>query len=235
MATIPTYDPLSTEARSPLIAGLTEGLSKISTILNMSTTNYEDMPLQEIYISADKEHLLYQAPLGNKLWLSSPTPVVKVNGVVTSEVFDLDLIGGSVRFQDPLNSGDTVTVTATGVTDTSEELVSMMNTLKVVEQIAKQYKGYFATVEGLNTAHSTGTNGDYAIVGETNSIWVWSSAQGRFIETKTDLSDYITAAEIAKLYITKAKSLETFYTKTEMPDIINNYLSEYAVTQDFDD
>lgn len=35
-------------------------------------------------------------------------------------------------------------------------------------------KGYYATGLALNTAIPTSVNGDFAVVGETNTIWVWS-------------------------------------------------------------
>ena len=35
-------------------------------------------------------------------------------------------------------------------------------------------KGYYATGTALNTAIPTATNGDFAVVGATNTIWVWS-------------------------------------------------------------
>ena len=35
-------------------------------------------------------------------------------------------------------------------------------------------KGYYATGTALNTAIPTATNGDFAVVGETNTIWVWN-------------------------------------------------------------
>lgn len=232
MALIPTFDPLSGEARSPLLAGLTEGLNKISAILDMATTQHVDMPLEEIYISEDKKHLLYQASFGNKLWLTSPTPVVKVNGIVTSAVYDLDPVGGGIRFQEPLQESDVVTVTVTGITNSSAVIDGLLSGLQQVQAVADKYKGFYATSAGLNTAHATGTDGDYAIVGETNSFWVWSSVEGKFKDTfrATDLSAYITADEISKLYITKEKATRTFPTKEN----VRQDLMLYAVHQQLD-
>lgn len=233
MAMIPTYDPLSTEARSPLIAGLTEGLNKISNILNMATTEYVDMPLQEVYISQDKEHLLYQAGMGNRLWLSSPTPIIKVNGIVTSEFYDLDCIGGSVRFQNPLNARDEVTVTATGIIADSKTIADILSDLGALQSVTDHYKGFYTTVNGLETAYATAKDGDYAVVGETKTMWIWDSTEGKWANTNipTDLSAYITADEIAKTYITKAKATETFPAK----ETVRQDLMAYAVHQQFDD
>ncbi|MFX0132494.1 MAG: hypothetical protein ACFFDN_02490 [Candidatus Hodarchaeota archaeon] len=34
------------------------------------------------------------------------------------------------------------------------------------------FKGFFATESALNIAYPTGTSGDYAIVGSTDTFWV---------------------------------------------------------------
>lgn len=44
----------------------------------------------------------------------------------------------------------------------------------------KQYKGYFATVQALETAFTTATNGDYAIV--ENALYIWDSKINRWTE-----------------------------------------------------
>lgn len=53
-------------------------------------------------------------------------------------------------------------------------------------QIASGYLGYFDTPETLEQSHPTSENGKFAIVGSTNTIWIWNSAINKFVND----SDY---------------------------------------------
>ena len=44
-------------------------------------------------------------------------------------------------------------------------------------------KGYYETGTALNTAIPTATNGDFAVVGATNTVWVWSSTDTAFVDS----------------------------------------------------
>lgn len=44
-------------------------------------------------------------------------------------------------------------------------------------------KGYFATEAALIAAHATGQNGWNAVVGETDTIWVWDSGTSAWVDT----------------------------------------------------
>jgi len=44
-------------------------------------------------------------------------------------------------------------------------------------------KGYYETGITLNTAIPTANDGDFAVVGETNTIWVWSSTDTAFVNS----------------------------------------------------
>lgn len=44
-------------------------------------------------------------------------------------------------------------------------------------------KGYFETGLALNTALPTANDGDFAVVGATNTVWVWSSASSAFVDS----------------------------------------------------
>lgn len=127
MAKIPMSDPLSTEARSPLIAGLSEAVNKLSGVLDLKTATLTDFPLVEVYISDEDRGRMYQAPLGNKLWLDTPAPVFKKNGTVITPItdnFTIDYVGGSVVFERGYNllTTDVLTVDATYVVDSSKAL-----------------------------------------------------------------------------------------------------------------
>lgn len=46
-------------------------------------------------------------------------------------------------------------------------------------------KGYFADLTALQTAYPTGANGDYAILGSTDTVWVWDSGTNAWVDTDT--------------------------------------------------
>lgn len=43
--------------------------------------------------------------------------------------------------------------------------------------------GYYATESALTTAHPTATDGDWAIVGTTDTVWVWDSDTNAWVDT----------------------------------------------------
>ena len=45
--------------------------------------------------------------------------------------------------------------------------------------------GYYADLTALQIAHPTGTNGDFAILGSTDTIWVWDSGTSAWKDTDT--------------------------------------------------
>lgn len=210
MATIPQFDPLTTEATSPFLAGLSEGLSRIASILNLTTTPITDSAMSEVYIGEDDRYRIYQVAAGNRLWLSDPAPVVKKNGSVITPAganFTIDYIGGSIKFEAiaRLTSGDTVTVSATRINNASTEIEDIKTDVTAVEAITAHFMGYYTSVSALETAHSTGTDGDFAIIGGTvDSIYMWDSTGSAWKD------------------IYKAVDLSTYYTKTEADALLSN-------------
>lgn len=127
MAKTVMQDPLTSEARSSWLAGVTEGLSKISDVLNMKTGTFENYEMSELFISEDDRYRIYNLPLGNKVWVSSPEPVFKKNGVVITPVednFTIDYLGGSIAFEPfaRLTADDVVTVDATYILADSDTI-----------------------------------------------------------------------------------------------------------------
>ena len=45
--------------------------------------------------------------------------------------------------------------------------------------------GYFATPQALSEAYPTGEEGDYAIVGSTDTVWIWDSGTSAWVDTDT--------------------------------------------------
>ena len=65
---------------------------------------------------------------------------------------------------------------------------------ELAQQVAQVAQGWYETEETLRAAHPTGENGQWAIVGSTDTIWTWDSDTGAWKNTsvKTDLSGYYT-------------------------------------------
>lgn len=65
------------------------------------------------------------------------------------------------------------------------------------QSIGQGALGYYPTESDLRSAHETGENGQWAIIGETDTIWVWDSDSSSWTDSgnKTDLSKYYTKDE----------------------------------------
>ena len=226
MATIPQFDPLTSEALSPFLAGLSEGLSRLSAILNLTTTTITDSAMSEVYIGESDRYRIYQVAAGNRLWLSDPAPVVKKNGTTITPVganFTIDYIGGSIKFETTarLISTDVVTVSATRINNASTEINDIKSDMTAVEAITAHFKGYYATLSDLQTAHTTGVDGDFAIIGGTvDSIYMWDSTGSAWkdIYKTVDLSTYYTKTEADALLSAK-EAIITAHGSTSASDL----------------
>lgn len=210
------YDPGSTEARSALIAGLTEICSKLSGVLNMQTDTFVNLPLTEVFITPEDRYRIYQAPLGNKLWMQSPAPVIRKNGnVITPENdgFEIDYIGGSIAFEDShrLVDGDVVSASATYIIDKSSVIDTLQTQLNALSGISGSFKGSFYTYDDLKSIEGTGELGDFAIVQENSTIYVWSEGLTDWVDVykETDLSNYLTKEQIEGLLELKEDDIAT--------------------------
>lgn len=65
---------------------------------------------------------------------------------------------------------------------------------KQAQQVSQGAVGYYETGEALEAAHPTGQPGNWAIVGSTDTIWVWDTESSGWLDTSqnTNLSDYYT-------------------------------------------
>lgn len=202
MAKANMQDPLSGEARSAWLAGLTEACNKISGILNMETATFTDLPLTEVFISTTDRYRIYQAPLGNKLWLASPAPVIKKNGVVITpenDHFEIDYLGGSINFDSFVNEDgakdyyrltgtDTLTVSATYIVEGSQVIEDIETELENVGLKANHFKGYWATYDALVNGVPTGQTGDYAIVGSESAFYIWDEDKSAWVSTTAEIN-----------------------------------------------
>ncbi|HEX2925861.1 MAG TPA: hypothetical protein VHP38_06335 [Ruminiclostridium sp.] len=101
-------DPKSTEIRSTHISGLQEAVGKLEDSIGILTVLETDIPLNEVFISNDDRCRIYQAPEGKRNWLSSPSPIIKQNGVVITDDFEIDYGGGAVIFTTPILETDVI-------------------------------------------------------------------------------------------------------------------------------
>lgn len=65
------------------------------------------------------------------------------------------------------------------------------------QQVSQGAVGYYDTPEALRSAHPTGQAGNWAIVGSTDTIWVWDTDTNAWLDTSqnVNLSNYYTKAQ----------------------------------------
>ena len=218
MAKMPTFDPRDSEVLSPLMAGFSEGLGVLSSILDLNTKQIKGVTLEKLPWINSEGHtvigVLYQAPANNKLWLTTPYPVIRKNGAIiteSSDHFSIDPIGGGLFFEEQyaLLEEDVVTVDATIVTDESATIYNILQDISDLKTKAAHDKGYFANPAALQEAVPTGVDGDYAIVGTTDTIWMWDSDTQTWVDSHkaTDLSNYYTKGETDNLLSQKEPNI----------------------------
>lgn len=218
MAKMPFYDPRDSEVLSPLMAGFSEGLGVLSEILNLNTKTIKGVALEKLTWINSEGHtvlgMLYQAPQGNKLWLTTPYPVIRKNGTIITESadhFTIDPIGGGLFFEEQyaLLEDDEVTVDATVVTPSSQALYSILQDISDLKTKAAHDKGYYANPSALEESVPTGADGDYAIVGTTDTIWLWDTDTQSWVDSHkaTDLSNYYTKGETDNLLSQKEPNI----------------------------
>lgn len=66
------------------------------------------------------------------------------------------------------------------------------------QQVAQGAMGWYADPQALQSAHPTGQNGQWAIVGTTDTIWIWDSDTSAWVDSGSnmDLSQYYTKTEV---------------------------------------
>ena len=218
MAKMPTFDPRDSEVLSPLMAGFSQGLGVLSNILDLNTKAIKGVTLEKLPWINSEGHtvigVLYQAPANNKLWLTTPYPVIRKNGAIITESADhflIDPIGGGLFFEEQyaLLDSDVVTVDATIVTAESATIYNILQDISDLKTKAAHDKGYFANPAALQEAVPTGVDGDYAIVGTTDTIWMWDSDTQAWVDSHkaTDLSNYYTKGETDNLLSQKEPNI----------------------------
>lgn len=101
---------------------------------------------------------------------------------------------------------------------------SAKNYAAQAQQVAQGALGWYATDAALKSAHPTGQNGQWAIIGTTDTIWTWDSDTKAWKNTsvKTDLSNYYTKSQTDGKYLTKASVLNLIYPVGSIYMSVNN-------------
>ena len=89
----------------------------------------------------------------------------------------------------------------TSETESAKNLQGTKEYFEQVRTITIGAQGWYATPEALKTAVPVGENGWWAVVGTTDTIWVWDGDTGAWVDTRkeVDLSNYLTQDQIRKL------------------------------------
>lgn len=79
------------------------------------------------------------------------------------------------------------------------------------QSVTQGQLGWYATPQDLQAAHPTGQNGQWAIIGRTDTIWTWDSDTSAWVDSgsQVDLSDYYTKTQTQQIvpYLYKATFL----------------------------
>ena len=75
------------------------------------------------------------------------------------------------------------------------------------QQVSQGALGWYETEQALQTAHPTGENGQWAIIGSTDTIWTWDSDTSAWVDSgaQVDLSNYYTKEQSDTRYATAAQ------------------------------
>lgn len=98
-------------------------------------------------------------------------------------------------------AGKSAQAAAASATAAANSAKAADESAKAAQQVSQGAVGYYATASELNAAHPTGKDGNWAIVGTTDTIWVWDSDTEAWKDTgeKPDLSNYYPKNEIDKM------------------------------------
>lgn len=90
----------------------------------------------------------------------------------------------------------------------------------LAQQVSQGAVGWYPNYEALYTAHDTGYDGNWAIVGDTDTIWVWDSDTGVWKDTgeSSKFANYYDKTQIDEKFYGKTQIDENFYDKTQIDE-----------------
>lgn len=92
------------------------------------------------------------------------------------------------------------------------------------QQVSQGAVGYYETAVALEAAHPTGEAGNWAIVGDSDTIYVWDTDTNAWVDTGSniDLSQYYTKAQSDKKYALGTSGVADSAAKIQTPVNIGN-------------
>ena len=90
----------------------------------------------------------------------------------------------------------------------------------LAQQVSQGAVGWYPNYEALYAAHDTGYDGNWAIVGDTDTIWVWDSDTGVWKDTgeSSKFANYYDKTQIDANFYGKTQIDENFYDKTQIDE-----------------
>lgn len=90
----------------------------------------------------------------------------------------------------------------------------------LAQQVSQGAVGWYLNYEALYAAHDTGYDGNWAIVGDTDTIWVWDSDTGVWKDTgeSSKFANYYDKTQIDENFYDKTQINENFYDKTQIDE-----------------
>ncbi len=81
------------------------------------------------------------------------------------------------------------------------------------QQVSQGAVGWYETEQALQAAHPTGQNGNWGIVGTTDTIWTWDSDTNAWVDTgsQIDMSQYYTKNEANSTFVASSGLLDLVY------------------------
>ena len=88
----------------------------------------------------------------------------------------------------------------------------------LAQQVSQGAVGWYPNYEALYAAHDTGYDGNWAIVGDTDTIWVWDSDTGVWKDTdeSSKFANYYDKTQIDSNFYGKTQIDANFYGKTQI-------------------
>lgn len=88
----------------------------------------------------------------------------------------------------------------------------------LAQQVSQGAVGWYPNYEALYAAHDTGYDGNWAIIGDTDTIWVWDSDTGVWKDTgeSSKFANYYDKTQIDANFYGKTQIDANFYDKTKI-------------------
>ncbi len=179
----------NTSAIATNASGVSTNASNISTNTSNIATNTSDISTNASDISTNTSDIATNASgvSTNASNIASNTSSISTNA---SDISALDL--SKANLASPGFTGNPTAPTQNAA-DNSTKLAT---TAYVDAQSSPNNKGFFATESALTTAYATGQSGWYAIVGSTDTFWVWDADTSAWKNTNSDSQGTVTSVSV---------------------------------------